>query len=322
MADPNHPSVRVPGDLRQVKPEAAPVLRQGASPEQEVSPEASARDESDPTGTAIAAEVSDEQVERDDREQEKLLFMSQQHRRRQLLRSCERVLMIEFDVLSMPDWPDNFALLQARRRRDYWLTAASVCAGLFLLGMTDLVPAWLAGTGFGAFALLCLLALPPVRHVFSERLSYAELLLERYRILRRAREHVRHLEGVEGLAWQCAQLSEFNPVLRHSRFAGLLRLSESGALASSLKTRGHMRLYLIYLLEAEKGYTRLQEAYLQGRDRALDEGWIETPTRQPARREVEQPDASNTGETSDTVVREKEVSSSSSGKSGIAGEAS
>ncbi|WP_097461038.1 hypothetical protein [Mangrovitalea sediminis] len=322
MADPNHPSVRVPGDLRQVKPEATPVLRQGSSPEHEDSPETPASDQLHFSGNDIAAEVSDGPTERDDREQEKLLFMSQQHRRRQLLRSCERVLMIEFDVLSMPDWPDNFALLQARRRRDYWLMAASVCAGLFLLGMTDLVPAWLAGTGFGAFALLCLLALPPVRHVFSERLSYAELLLERYRILRRAREHVRHLEGVEGLAWQCAQLSEFNPVLRHSRFAGLLRLSESGALAGSLKTRGHMRLYLIFLLEAEKGYTRLQEAYLHGRDRALEEGWIETPTRRPVGREMEQPRTSNIEGASDTVVRNKDESSPSSGESGIAGEAS
>lgn len=291
-------------------------MRQGQAPAQGDVSEAAATEESLASGQASPAS-NDAETEQENHEQERLIFMSQQQRRRKLLRNCERVLMMEFDVLSLPEWPDNFALMQARRRRDYWLTAVSVCAGLFLLGMTSLVPAWLAGTGFGAFVLLCVLALPPIRHVFSERLSYAELLIERYRLLRRAREHVRHLEGVEGLVWQCAQLSEFNPVLRHSRFAGLLRLSEAGTLASSLKTRGHMRLYLIFLLEAEKGYNRLQEAYLQGRDQALDQGWIEAPGRTEVRNESQQADASKSAGGGDTVTSNEDESSTASGKDGI-----
>lgn len=292
------------------------MLRQGRTPSRDET------DETPVTGEPAAPEIDAARAESEDREQEKVRFMSQQQRRRMLLRNCERVLMMEFDVLSMPEWPDNFALMQARRRRDYWLTAVSVCAGVFLLGMTSLVPAWLAGTGFGAFVLLCVLALPPIRHVFSERLSHAELLIERYRLMRRAREHVRHLEGVEGLAWQCAQLSEFNPVLRHARFSGLLRLSEVGALASSLKTRGHMRLYLIFLLEAEKGYNRLQEAYLQGRDHALDQGWIEAPNRKDEGHESPQVDASKSAEGDDTVVSNGGDSSLAPGREGIDGSSS
>ena len=40
-----------------------------------------------------------------------------------------------------------------------------------------------------------------------------------------------------------------------------------------LTRREHVRLYLIYLLEAEKAYERAQAAFFEGNQQAIDRGW-------------------------------------------------
>ena len=52
-----------------------------------------------------------------------------------------------------------------------------------------------------------------------------------------------------------------------------LALSERRVLARNLTRREHIRLYLIYLLEAEKAYTRAQQAFFEGHQQAIDQGW-------------------------------------------------
>jgi len=200
---------------------------------------------------------------------------ARQRRLRLLLRRCDRVLLMDFDILAMNDWPDNFTLAAARRRRDLWLLAALVCATLFLSGLTGYVPAWLAGGGFGSFVIILLLGLPGIRRIYTSRPSYLDLLLRRRSLLADARRHAEHLEGREGLAWQCVQMAEYNPALRHPRFSELVELSERRLLPRFLTRREHVRLYLIFLLEAEKAYTRVQEAFLEGNQQAIDRGWKE-----------------------------------------------
>ncbi|BES70931.1 hypothetical protein RE428_19490 [Marinobacter nanhaiticus D15-8W] len=199
--------------------------------------------------------------------------MMRQSGRRRLLRQCERVLLLDFNTLAMPDWPDNFTMAAARRRRDIWLFSASLAAIVFLAGVPGIVPAWIAGTGFGAFVLIVLAGIPFVRRLYSGQPSYIDLLLRRQHRMREARSHIQHLEGAEGLAWQCAMMAEFNPALRSPRFSGLVNLSEKRSLARELRRRDHIRLFLIYMLEAEKAYERLQHAYFEGHQTAIDKGW-------------------------------------------------
>ena len=90
---------------------------------------------------------------------------------------------MDFNLLAMNDWPDNFPLAAARRRRDLWLTGALAAAAVFLSGLTGFVPAWLAGGGFGAFVIILLLGLPAIRRVYTSRPSYLDLLLRRHRSL-------------------------------------------------------------------------------------------------------------------------------------------
>ena len=222
--------------------------------------------------------------EGDEEDSERLLAESRQRKLRLMLRQCDRVLLLDFDLLAMSDWPDNFQMAEARRARDVWIFSALAAASVFLSGLTGFVPAWVAGGGLGAFAIILLLGVPFVRRIYTAKPSYMDLLMKRQRMIRDARKHVAHLEGQDGLVWQCTRLAEFNPTLKHPRFSRLVRLSEQRILPAQLSRREHIRLYLIYLLEAEKGYTAAQQAFFEGNQEAIDKGW-ETVAAEPERRE-------------------------------------
>ncbi|WP_305967304.1 hypothetical protein [Marinobacter salsuginis] len=204
---------------------------------------------------------------------ERVMAESRQRKLRLMLRQCDRVLLMDFDLLAMNGWPDNFTLAEARRGRDLWLFSALIAAAIFLSGLTGFVPAWIAGGGFGAFVIILLLGIPAVRRIYTTKPSYLDLIMTRQRMIREARQHVAHLEGSDGLIWQCARMADFNPALKNTRFSHLLKLSESRVLSRQLTRREHVRLYLIYLLEAEKAYSRVQKAFFEGNQEAIDRGW-------------------------------------------------
>lgn len=204
---------------------------------------------------------------------EQTLAFSRQRQLRLMLRQCDRVLLMDFDQLAMSDWPDNYTLAAARRGRDLWLFSALLAALVFLSGLTGFVPAWVAGSGFGAFVIILLLGVPSVRRIYTSSPSYLDVVMKRQRMLRDARAHAAHLEANDGLIWQCARMADFNPALKNTRFSNLLRLSEQRVLARHLTRREHVRMYLIYLLEAEKAYDRVQKAFFEGNQQAIDRGW-------------------------------------------------
>ncbi|MFN2360353.1 MAG: hypothetical protein ABR522_04640 [Marinobacter sp.] len=222
-------------------------------------------DVSDPVGEDAASETP--------KDIEKTLAESRQRKLRLMLRQCDRVLLLDFDLLALPEWPDNYTLSKARRNRDLWLFSALLAAIIFLSGMTGFVPAWIAGGGFGAFVIILLMGVPVIRQFYTSRASYMDLIIRRRRLLQDARKHIGHLEGREGLVWQCARMAEFNPALKAPRFSELLALSERRALARNMTRREHVRLYLVYLLEAEKAYSRAQQAFFEGHQQAIDKGW-------------------------------------------------
>lgn len=227
------------------------------------------------------SDEADEANEGGEPQEDKADVMARQMGRRRLLRQCERVLLLNFNRLSIPDWPTNFEVASARRRRDLWLFFAALSAIVFLAGIPGFVPAWIAGSGFGAFVLIMLAGVPFIRRLFSQQPTHLELVLRRHQRLREGRTHIEHLEGHEGLAWQCAMMAEFNPALRSTRFSSIVGLSEQRQLARHMKKRDHLRLYLIFLIEAEKAYHRLQNAYFEGHQRAIDEGWLAEQTQDP-----------------------------------------
>lgn len=230
------------------------------------------------SGAGEARLENSEQPENDEsaesfEETDQVQAESRQRKLRLILRQCDRVLLMDFDLLAMNDWPDNFSVAAARRSRDLWLFSALVAATVFLSGLTGFVPAWIAGGGFGAFVIILLLGIPVVRGIYTSAPSYLDLLIKRQRMMRDARKHAEHLEGSDGLIWQCARMADFNPALKNTRFSSLLSLSEQKFLPRAMSRREHIRLYLIYLLEAEKAYGGVQAAFFEGNQEAIDQGW-------------------------------------------------
>ena len=265
-ADPGQLTSVVPVDQTDTAPDETGVGEAGDHPPAETGEAAG--------GEAAAGSGDNESTEASGADEAERLFAeSRQRRLRRLLRQCERINLMDFNILSLSGWPDNYTLNAARRRRDSWLLSATIAALVFLSGMTGFVPAWIAGGGFGAFVVILLMGVPFVRRLYSSKSSYLDLILYRQQLLRDARRHIAHLEGELGLIWQCNELSEFNPTLSSPRFSTLKHLSEQRRLAGSLSRREHIRLYLIFMLEAEKAYERMQNAYFEEHQKAIDRGW-------------------------------------------------
>ncbi|KPQ02499.1 hypothetical protein [Marinobacter sp. HL-58] len=258
---------------------ADPVKTDAVAPEAGQAVAAPGQDEAAAESGSVAKDAAGEES----KDIEQTLAESRQRKLRLMLRQCDRVLLLDFELLALPDWPDNYTLSTARRNRDLWLFSTLLAAIVFLSGMTGFVPAWIAGGGFGAFVIILLMGVPAIRRIYTSRPSYMDLIIRRRRLLRDARKHIEHLEGKEGLVWQCARMAEFNPALKAMRFSELLALSERRSLARNMTRREHIRLYLVYLLEAEKAYSRVQQAFFEGHQRAIDKGW-ESVVSEPERR--------------------------------------
>lgn len=284
--NPEEPLLRKgrPADPQPPAPEERDVTADAASTD--AVPSEAGQEVSVPGRNDTAAATGSGELEtdsEDSRNIEKTLAESRQRKLRLMLRQCDRVLLLDFELLALPDWPDNYSLSAARRNRDLWLFSALLAAIVFLSGMTGFVPAWIAGGGFGAFVIILLMGVPTVRRLYTSRPSYMDLIIRRQRLMRDARKHIEHLEGKEGLVWQCARMAEFNPTLRATRFSELLALSERRVLARNMTRREHVRLYLVYILEAEKAYTRAQQAFFEGHQQAIDKGWESVASEPEAR---------------------------------------
>lgn len=261
-------------------PTQGAVLRQGRAadplPSATQPDAAEAEAEAEALETAPAVEEEEgvaEELEAASSEFEQARAQFKQRELRLILRQCDRVLLLDFNRLAMSDWPDDYTLATARRNRDLWLFSAFAAAVVFVSGLTGFVTAWVAGTGFGAFMIILMLGIPAVRRIYTSSPSYLDVIMKRQRLLREARAYAAHLEGKEGLIWQCTRMADFNAALKNTRFSSLIRLSERRILPSHLTRREHVRLYLIYLLEAEKAYARVQAAFFEGNRRAIDQGW-------------------------------------------------
>lgn len=210
-----------------------------------------------------------------------------QRQRKALLAKCARVQLLNFQALAMPAWPEAYALAQARRSRDQWVLIMSVLAAVFLAGTVNLVPPWIAGPAFGALVLGIVLSFPTIRQWVRPHASYAELVSQRRQLLRTARYHISSLEGETGLAWECEPMSDYNAALRQHRFRSLINLSRTGNLARYIHSRAHVRLYLMFILEAEKAYRLMQNRYLE--ILKGEEGYNKTTPSDAADDEVEHP---------------------------------
>lgn len=200
----------------------------------------------------------------------------QQHRKKKLLAGCEPVMGLNYDTLAMDDYPSNEVVARARKDRDQWIAICSLFGSIFLFGFTGIVPALIAGISCGVAMLAFVLAFSPLRSRFFDEHSLQELLETRKRIEFRALNHIQFLEGDDGLAWRCEKMGKYNSNLNRKLFRGLILFSRSRDLMDVIRNRKQIRLYLLFMIEAQKAYKRLQRDYLENHFKHLDQGWDDT----------------------------------------------
>lgn len=200
----------------------------------------------------------------------------QQYRKKKLLAGCEPVMGLNYDVLAMDDYPENALVAAAKRDRDFWLAFATVFGGVFLVGLVGLLSAFIAGISAGLCVASLLIAFTSLRKFFFDRPPLHELISQRKAIEFKAINHVLFLEGNDGLAWRCRKMYKYNHNLERNMFSGVEKFSRERALKSVLMSRKHIRLYLLFMIEAQKAYKRLQRDYLENHFKHMEQGWDDT----------------------------------------------
>lgn len=233
--------------------------------------------------TSKELDLARKREERKDAERKRVSEeQQQQHIRKKLLAECQTLLNVNYDWLYLDDYPDNRSVAIAKRTRDYWLFICCVVFIVFCAGVLGVVPAWVGGSAFGLLFITLCFAIKPFRRFFSTEPTLHELLQERKKLEFRALNHIKLLEGQEGLAWKCRKLSKYNQNLKRTLFQGVMDVSAKKRLFGVIKEKKHIRLYLQLMLEAEKAYKRLQKDYLKHHFSNLENG-IDDTSEEPIR---------------------------------------
>lgn len=255
-----------------------------------------------PTTTA-ELDLARKREERKDAERKRVSEeQNQQHIRKKLLAECQTVLNVNYDWLYLDDYPDNRSVALAKRNRDYWLFVCCVVFIVFCAGVLGVVPAWVGGSAFGLLFITLCFSIKSFRRFFSADPTLSELLQERKKLEFRALNHIKLLEGQEGLAWKCRKLAKYNQNLTRTLFQGVMDVSAQKRLFGVIKEKKHIRLYLQLMLEAEKAYKRLQKDYLKHHFSNLENGIDDT-----------EQDASKTASSPESTVSVAVPDSSSAG---------
>jgi hypothetical protein len=186
----------------------------------------------------------------------------QQARRLRLLKECEGVLLVNDEWLDMPDYPSNDLLAIARRQREYFIVVNVILGICCILALIEWVPAWVGGSSLGLLFVSLCISFTPLRHYLFRQPSFAEIIALRKKFEFQALGHIRLLEGKSGFAWKLENLAPYNSALKRELFRSVITYSRANKLLSVIKRREHIRLYLLFLLEAEKAYQRLKKEYL------------------------------------------------------------
>ncbi|WLQ16905.1 hypothetical protein O5O45_13375 [Hahella aquimaris] len=189
--------------------------------------------------------------------------VAQRNQLTQILRECEALEVMNYEVLAIKHYPQTIDVISARRRRDLWLLSCLLSFAVFLIGWQGGLNAWVAGIAFGFFVALSALAIPPLRRLVIKNAGYSELVRQRKELEFRAITHIRMLEGGNGLAYQCLMMSPYRKSLLDRRYRRLVTLSQQGQLIKAMRTVAAIRLYLQYLLEAQQAFEIAKNKYME-----------------------------------------------------------
>lgn len=181
----------------------------------------------------------------------------------EIIRHCEALEILNPDYLAIPDYPGPESLILSKRRRDLWRLSILFFLGLSVLGLANIINAWVAGIAAGICVLLIAAATPWLRQFLPlNESSFRNLQARRKYLEHRALNHIKLLEGQHRLAWQCQRMQSINTQLSAKKYERLVLLSRQGLLIKGVRNVAAFRFYLQYLREAQKAFTQVKSEYL------------------------------------------------------------
>ena len=180
----------------------------------------------------------------------------------QVINECQALELLNVEVLQMNGYPNAAQMLLAKRRSNLMWLGVLLCLGVFLTALMANLNPWAAGSLLGGAVLLTALQIGPVRSLLFSDTNYAGLQARRKLLESAALNHIRMLEGRNGLAYQCQMMSAEFEALRHKQFTRLVLLSRKGVLLKAMRHAGAIRLYLRYMMIARAAYLALKRDYV------------------------------------------------------------
>jgi len=187
--------------------------------------------------------------EREDAEKQRL-----ETERRALYAELET---LDYDLLSLLDFPTDHEIYSAKRARTLWFIALGSALFLFLASLLSLTSPWVGGIAGGIAFVLWLTHGAGMMSYFPSLNRYPALVTQRKRLKRDLIEYIRNLEGRLGYMHRIYPLVEFNSRLGSRKFKRLALMSKEHTLLANLRTLQDTRAYHEFMVEALSGYKEM-----------------------------------------------------------------
>ena len=164
---------------------------------------------------------------------------------------------LDFNLLSLLDFPTDHELYTAKRARTLWFVALGSALFLFLASLFSLTSPWVGGIAGGIAFVLWLTHGAGMMSYFPSLNRYPNLITRRKRLKRDLIEYIRNLEGRLGFMHRIYPLVQYNSRLGSRKFKRLALMSKEHTLLANLKNLQDTRAYHEFMVEALRGYQEM-----------------------------------------------------------------
>lgn len=164
---------------------------------------------------------------------------------------------LDYDLLSLVDFPTDHELYAAKRARTLWFIALGSALFLFLASLLSLTSSWVGGIAGGIAFVLWLTHGAGMMSFFPSLNRYPALVTQRKRLKRDLIEYIRNLEGRLGFMHRIYPLAQYNARLGSRKFKRLALMSKEHTLLANLRTLQDTRAYHEFMVEALSGYKEM-----------------------------------------------------------------
>lgn len=164
---------------------------------------------------------------------------------------------LDYDLLSLVDFPTDHELYAAKRARNLWFIALGSALFLFLASLLSLTSPWVGGIAGGIAFVLWLTHGAGMMSFFPSLNRYPAMVTRRKRLKRDLIEYIRNLEGRLGFMHRIYPLVQYNPRLGSRKFKRLALMSKEHTLLANLRTLQDTLAYHEFMLEALSAYKEM-----------------------------------------------------------------